>query len=415
MGLNFCYDSLIKTDHPFSSVYKTDFEKNLSPINQGWAGYDMSPDITDEDLISGKKRVDLLYRTHAWLLKPHFDIKTLTVDSMKNIDEKYYYVIDVFVFSFWKSEEAKYPNIPKQVIDDINNNKAKILVLFIQEALRHVDNDKINNIFEQWVKTYNLPNHSIVVSSGSYNFKLRDTDHVVYIPFSFWQMHKQTNLKEFFDLSSKAIEIKMKRDYAFLCYNRRPHLHRQKLVYSLHKKCLLKFGLVSLNKVTNPKKIDTGIPPAFFDMLPMIFDDTNLDQNQANSYMSKDFLNTYISVITETLYNYDLFPSEKIYKTIIMGHPFLVLSSKGFLKMLKDMGYKTFDKWFDESYDNEDSLLLRIEKISREVQKFIQLTHKERGEQLLEMLPILRYNFEKYISDLEDRNFQKLLEDELCK
>jgi len=412
MALNFCYDSMLKKDHPFSNVYKTDFKNNISPVNHEWAGYYIPPGITDEEMESGNKRFDLLYRVHTWLLKPYFDINVRTVESMKNIDEKYYYVIDVFTFSFWRCEEAKFPNLPKQVVDDINNNKAKILVLFVQEALRYNDNEKINNIFNQWVKTYNLPNHSVVVSSGSYNFEIKDKEHIIYIPFSFWQI-KKSKVVKLFELSLKAIEMKMKRNHVFLCYNRRPHLHRQKLVYSLHKKCLLEYGLVSLGKVKDLNGIDSEIPPNFFDMLPLTFDDTNLEQNQAINYFIKDYLNTYISVVTETLYEHDLFPSEKIYKAIIMGHPFLVLSSKGFLKMLKDMGYQTFDKWFDESYDNEDSLSLRIKKITRETQRISQMPKDEIGNMLFEMMPVIKHNFEKYMADIKDRNFQTMLEDAL--
>ena len=47
-----------------------------------------------------------------------------------------------------------------------------------------------------------------------------------------------------------------------------------------------------------------------------------------------------------------IFISEKTWKPIMVGHPFIMVGNKNNLKFLKDLGYKTFDKWIDESYDD---------------------------------------------------------------
>ena len=52
-----------------------------------------------------------------------------------------------------------------------------------------------------------------------------------------------------------------------------------------------------------------------------------------------------------------------------MGHPFMVLSTKHFLKNLKELGFKTFGDFIDESYDNCDDAGDRIDIISRNLER----------------------------------------------
>ena len=55
----------------------------------------------------------------------------------------------------------------------------------------------------------------------------------------------------------------------------------------------------------------------------------------------KDVRSTFISLVTESLTDRNtLFFSEKIWKPIMVGHPFLLLGSKHSLKYLKNLGYK---------------------------------------------------------------------------
>ena len=71
------------------------------------------------------------------------------------------------------------------------------------------------------------------------------------------------------------------------------------------------------------------------------------------------------------------------------------------LKTLKECGYKTFDKWWDESYDNETDFVKRMEmiidvliEISKwDLDKCFQITQ--------EMESVLIHNFNKFISDKE--------------
>jgi hypothetical protein len=46
-----------------------------------------------------------------------------------------------------------------------------------------------------------------------------------------------------------------------------------------------------------------------------------------------------------------------------MCQPFIIFGNPYSIKKLKELGYKTFDKWWDESYDNETNIDERFKKI----------------------------------------------------
>jgi len=84
-------------------------------------------------------------------------------------------------------------------------------------------------------------------------------------------------------------------------------------------------------------------------------------------YDKKLFEDTFMSLVAEThcghsSCNPQFFISEKIVKAIGNAHPFVVLSTQGFLEELKARGYKTFAPYINEEYDNEPDTELRMVK-----------------------------------------------------
>ena len=61
-------------------------------------------------------------------------------------------------------------------------------------------------------------------------------------------------------------------------------------------------------------------------------------------------------------------------------HPFFVVGNPHTLKKLKELGFKTFECIWDESYDNELDLNTRIEKIISEVKKLTNISLEELHE-----------------------------------
>lgn len=65
-----------------------------------------------------------------------------------------------------------------------------------------------------------------------------------------------------------------------------------------------------------------------------------------------------------------LFVTEKTYKPIYCGHPFLIVGQAGTLSHLKSLGFETFDNIFDETYDTIKDRHLRFKAICEQLDNF---------------------------------------------
>jgi hypothetical protein len=76
------------------------------------------------------------------------------------------------------------------------------------------------------------------------------------------------------------------------------------------------------------------------------------------------YTDTWFSVVSETIFDYPYtFRTEKIWKPILMAHPFVVAANAGYLKSLRAVGFKTFGHLIDERYDEIDCPSHRSEYI----------------------------------------------------
>ena len=121
------------------------------------------------------------------------------------------------------------------------------------------------------------------------------------------------------------------------------------------------------------------------------------------------FTDSYLHVVSETLFSdipwgpqewvndcryYDqgVCLSEKIYKPIYYMQPFVVFGTPNTLSSLKEMGYKTFDTWIDESYDEIFDYELRFNKAIASVKEFVNNSANDLDRIMQEMLPVLQHN-----------------------
>jgi hypothetical protein len=81
------------------------------------------------------------------------------------------------------------------------------------------------------------------------------------------------------------------------------------------------------------------------------------------------YADTYFILVTETVFNYPhSFRTEKIWKPVAVGHPWIAVSNAGFYQDLKHMGFKTFGHLIDESFDQIQNSQDRIERIAQVVE-----------------------------------------------
>jgi hypothetical protein len=130
--------------------------------------------------------------------------------------------------------------------------------------------------------------------------------------------------------------------------------------------------------------------------LPSLIYNTSNETYDPNYYVTrfndKVCLDTFFSVISEAQYEdtqRTIFLSEKIFKVMMCSHPFMVLGNKHSLKELKKLGYKTFDKWIDESYDEMDDCA-RFEKIIDNLKKIVSI--KDKISWFKEMEDVIKHN-----------------------
>lgn len=76
------------------------------------------------------------------------------------------------------------------------------------------------------------------------------------------------------------------------------------------------------------------------------------------------YTDSWFSLVSETIFDYPhTFRTEKIYKPMLMAHPFVVAANPGYLKDLRNAGFRTFGHLIDESYDRIDCPRTRIQRI----------------------------------------------------
>lgn len=81
------------------------------------------------------------------------------------------------------------------------------------------------------------------------------------------------------------------------------------------------------------------------------------------------YIDTYFSLVTETVFEYPYsFRTEKTAKVLAVGHPFIVASSVGFYRDLRNLGFRTFDSIIDESFDMIENHQDRMDRIHDTVQ-----------------------------------------------
>lgn len=81
------------------------------------------------------------------------------------------------------------------------------------------------------------------------------------------------------------------------------------------------------------------------------------EQNDHHLLYAPHYQSSWCSIILETHFDADgsqgAFLTEKIFRAIKHGHPFVVIGCPGTLSALQDLGYKTFDHAIDNAYDRE--------------------------------------------------------------
>ena len=188
-----------------------------------------------------------------------------------------------------------------------------------------------------------------------------------------------------------------------------PRHHRFAMTYQLYKNNLLQHGAISCTGYENfqyntrPGTTDEYISKledfdqetfnSFKKSLPYNIDD-QINLHQLRSDESYLFENVFVNLVNETHQpDNTVFITEKTYRSINYCRPFIINGDTGSLQYLKEMGFRTFDKFWDESYDTEKSDHKKISKIIHIIQYICGLDHEQLMTLYQAMLPTLEHNY----------------------
>jgi hypothetical protein len=220
----------------------------------------------------------------------------------------------------------------------------------------------------------------------------------------FSQYSSQYNWREYKSLPPYEVKIK---DKMFVCFNRVPRLHRIKLL-----ECMLGNGLLDKSYYSFMGTYNS-IEHVPFD-IPLIIQNKNLLPINLNVDETTDsptmifngdltyHNNSYFSLVTETMFYQDHWIkecsmlTEKIFRPIMLQHPFVVLGNCGLLAELQKLGYKTFSPFIDETYDTIESDDDRFAAVVQETERLCAFTNEQWLEWQTSIKEIVEFNKRHY-------------------
>jgi hypothetical protein len=134
--------------------------------------------------------------------------------------------------------------------------------------------------------------------------------------------------------------------------------------------------------------------------------DSLSSQDHNNHHMTKmsHYTDSYCNIVLETHFDADgsggAFLTEKTFKPIKFGQPFVIVGAPGSLQALKDLGYRTFDHAIDNSYDLEHNNTQRWMKIKSAI---AQIKQQNMVEWFASCLNDVHHNQQVFLSSKYNR------------
>ncbi|MDA8915623.1 hypothetical protein N9I01_00190 [bacterium] len=394
------HQTLVQHKNPIHLMYQDNYETQwLHILNT----YPILRPYIDHNEENRSKLIPI----YAGPISEHAIDQLSVIETVDYIKKKLYEGATHILFD--DKDEALYWNriyTCHNIIKRLKHILPKGRVLFLTGALNGQE------IYSDWCKKNNVEEEIIMLPAARFESVSKDMmfDRGLISHYSEMDTPVNTN----------------KREKKYLCYNRMPRLHRIKIITELHKANLINQGFVSFydleEHLEKYKWVLTAIKtPEWAETFNYFYNkvypelDYNLNKTEKRwnpADLQKDdlthFSESYFSIVNETLFYKEgyhsghmvdiqltnsVFLSEKIYKPLACKHPFVVVGVDKTLEYLKKFGYKTFDQWIDESYDQEPDDDKRMGMVVEEIKRLTALSDEEWQRMIVEMIPTLQHNF----------------------
>lgn len=348
-----------------------------------------SPNVWLEDLLGSSKRkskkniFDLIYDNNPKLYQ-HVRNKTAIIHIDQGLEA---FPLHSVRTSHWTIDNACYYKVIHEKLEYYKINASSI----------HYSTANLHEqaVYDQWCIDNNILDKIVI---HSYNSFALAVSHCGYL-----NQHTEESAGVTIE---EHLEYKSKHDIkTFSNLNRVIRTHRVEFLKMLNYYDLIKGSETSFAKTTLSSLVTYPAHPAWsadnenatMQLLPLTLDVTDFNINQAQNFFKETYLNTWYSVVTETFFQdyfkYSIFFSEKIFKPMRARHPFILVGQPYGLRELKNLGFKTFDSFWDESYDECRNPTERLEKICMLIKHLNRYTKSEWLSIYREMESILEHNY----------------------
>jgi hypothetical protein len=290
----------------------------------------------------------------------------------------------------------------------------------INEAHDEVAPFKINIVkpnshdgLQKWFSVNKIP-----ASAVSFEYFLYDTWVQSGVTYEGSKLDENTDysVDSFFKLQQKT-----EKNRDLLLLNRTYKAHRAAIVNDLYKDGYLANSYFSLQEI---QQEDEAVDILKDHTLPILAESEPLDNIDTQGFMQHDSVANYDWILNTKLYvgtesymavesqilqqghtKYPIrFLSEKVFKPIAWGMPFVILGNRLSLLKIRQLGFKTFDGLIDESYDKESDPELRYQLVLNAIKEY--LDNPPDKDKILE---ICKFNLDLFYStDFQLKQFSDM-------
>lgn len=313
--------------------------------------------------------------------------------------------------------------ISREVLNDLKEKKALVFIDWAHENF--VDKSQFDLLHEQ-LNYSEIPNMQIMFAFNSFNAKEiyeswyspgeRKLD-VLNWPFLLFHnsYHYLSQPDKRMDVSIWHATRNTLRPHHGIFKIRRGRPYRLALLYRLCTDNLLyKMDYSMLDNITlyhtmrmascfpyeyNEEKI-TELHSQFPVNLKTETNKTFLDISGWGDNTPEPSKNAYFDITCETYMEQNGYKSftEKVSKPLVHFNPFFFVGFQGALALLRELGFKTFSPYIDESYDDEPDQVKRLDMIYTEVKRLLAMSQEEIHNWYWSMEDILLHNHNHFLN-----------------
>ena len=166
----------------------------------------------------------------------------------------------------------------------------------------------------------------------------------------------------------------------------------------------LSLELLKTTAETHFQKTGNTIDYALLEQLskssPSVLDRSDFNINWASDMPEPLFKSTLLSLVSETLERSlegtSIFYSEKTFKPMIFNHPICIFGQPNANKYLENLGYKTYEKYFDLSFDSIEDYSERLDaqvgSLELLNEQLLSMTSKQKLDWYMQGIDVIEHN-----------------------